>query len=132
MADKTGKSTALISLTTQEEIDRPFIKIDGTDYEIQTKDDLGLKDLAELAVIGKRMTKLTDGDFNPQMAEEAAAQLRRTIPRVIRKIPAEVLKKLTDGQCLSLLNAFSGAAGFQAPKPSKDKKPEAEKETVKA
>lgn len=122
-------SKPLLTLETLEP-ERPFLLIDGEPYELALLGDFGLTEQARLGrlmaqaldienrdkvIAGDDITKATDREFLARRAEDL---LDETVGMILRA-PAPVRIRLTAGQKLAVLEAFSPTVqkAATAPKP---------------
>lgn len=103
-------------LSLQTAIDqktRQHIEIDGKSYLMHHQDDLSLvqrgmllKAAKDIQAMGEKALK---GDINKNTLEKIEQQLNEAVAAIVQGISPEVLKKLSDGQKLEIINAFGQA-----------------------
>jgi hypothetical protein len=93
---------ALLELTTDAP-ERATIKVDGKEYQLRAREDLGLKEDAEF-----RRTMKEFGDGGPDTDWPKMARLLDGLVRTaVLDIPDEVLAKLKDVQKVRIVEAFT-------------------------
>lgn len=114
---------ALLDLQTEEKFERPVIKIDGKEYELSVKADLGLRESVRMTAIGNRMIKVSEkGDISDSEVTELLTQMRNAVKILVRDITDDVLKKLKEHHMLQIVESFSKTAGTKRqPAPSEGK-----------
>ncbi len=106
---------ALIDLSTTAEQERQFIKIDGKEYDLLRREDLGLQQQAVFLSIGKRMeklgTKMSEGDIVEGEVIELVKQMKKAVHMVVPSVEPELLNKMKESHLLAIVNAFNEANG---------------------
>ena len=118
MAGKT-----ILNLSTLDP-DRIAINIDGTRYELNAREDFGIRELTRLEHRYKAIQRLQD--LKPEdFTEDDAVILEQTMDEfcrmLLRDCPDEIHARLKDGHRLMIFGAFQQAAGDDqttAPPPS--------------
>lgn len=109
------KKKKVFELSTERE--RPEFVIDGETYHFRVREDMSLKETAYLAYAGKQVEKLAGGITNPDTfdeddAEKLETMLDRAAGICTFDLPNKIREKLTDGQKMALIGAFSDAVGL--------------------
>lgn len=87
------------------EPERPVLRIAGEDYHFALKSDLSMEQLAQAQAIGAQMQGL-GADPSPEQVVEVARRLRDVVRIATHDLPDEVVKSLTDGECIAIVEAF--------------------------
>lgn len=116
MADK---KPYVLDLSTVEPA-RPLIRIDGQTYELALVSDFGLVQRARLQRLQKQVQDLARDQADRDDVSEDDAQalidaLDRVVQLVVREMPADLLKRLDEGQKVAIVEAFSKATGMKSP-----------------
>lgn len=104
----------VLDLTTQAP-ERATIAIDGTAYPLATSGDLSISEQMRIARAGARYGGLTDatlGDLTDEQIDGLSNDVRSAARALLLEADDEVFGKLTDEQCLLIVQAF----GQEAPK----------------
>lgn len=106
----------VLSISTLEKADLPFIVIDGEKYAMVDREDWGLKESASFAGLQKRFAEVHDRPgFDEVKMREMALLIDDMIKAVLPEIKQPVLDKLRDRHKLAIINAFNGGASRPAP-----------------
>lgn len=96
----------LLDLSTLEP-DRPLVKIDGKTYEMAIPDDFGIREMARLRKMGRRIQALEGQDeLADEELDELAHALDECCAMALPGCPDEVRAKLTDTQKAKVVRAF--------------------------
>lgn len=101
-------------LTLQTVRTRRAVTIDGKSYELRDRDEIGIAGRAVLVEAAAALGKLSNNgnDLTRDEADIIVKALRLAVNISFVEIPEGVAAKLTDDQCIAVVNAFS-----QAPEP---------------
>ena len=95
------------------EPERPFIRIDGTNYELAMPEDFGIIERARLEKLQRRAAELHQRVED--LSEEDAAELVRVVEQlvalVVPTMPADVRSRLRDLHKLRIIEVFLRAVG---------------------
>lgn len=98
----------LLTLDTLAE--RATVRIDGTDYEMQTPEDFGLADLARIQRLQGDLSGLTERtDLDDAEIARLVNVLDAFTAMVLPGMPDDVRARLRDGQKLAIIRAFQAA-----------------------
>jgi len=96
--------------------DRLRINIDGREYELVDRDDLGLEEIVKLNKLSTDITRLQNLDeFTPEDARELSMHLEALCRLLILDCPEEVHARMKDRHRVALFQAFDTAVGERSP-----------------
>jgi len=105
-----GDEDVLLDITTKRHRER--IAIDGRAYELAAPQDFDLQEYMWLAAQGKRIQELGPGAYDTVKLAELTNLLDRLLRKIMRtRLPRRVMHRLSNGQKLAILDAFTKAAG---------------------
>jgi hypothetical protein len=100
----------VLTLSTLEP-DRPKVSIDNAEFEMAIIGDFGIRDLARLQRLAKKIAGIREhiGDATETEIEELERDLDQFVKTVIRKLPEDVFAKLNFPAKMAVMEAFSKA-----------------------
>lgn len=116
----------VLTIDTLEKADQPYVVIDGTKFIMVDREDWGLRESAQFAVLQRRFKEVNDRPgFDEVKMKELASVVDDMIKAVLPTMKDDVLAKLKDRHKLAIINAFNGGASRPAPTPEAPVKKEA-------
>lgn len=101
------KKSPLLDLTTQSDIERDYILIDGEPCPIRSVGELGLIDYSRLMKMGKEFMELFGKkEIDENDLERCSALSDELLKFIFVDTPKETLNKLTDLQIFEVIGAF--------------------------
>lgn len=95
--------TQLLDLSTL--IDRPIVRIDGENYELRVREELGLLEFQRILKLHKQFTDLNEEDITEEQAKDALDALDTILVILGPDLP---LERLSDIHKSSIAQAWAG------------------------
>lgn len=92
---------------------RASIKIDEKSYPLATASDLSISEQMRIARCGARYGSLSEeslGDLTDEQIDGLSGDVRQAARALLLEAPDDVFEKLTDEQCLLIVQAFGQEA----------------------
>lgn len=102
----------VLDLTTKAPT-RATIAIDGKAYQLATASDLAISEQMRIARCGARYGGITDatlGDLTDEQIDGLSTDVRDAARALLLEAPDDVFAKLTDEQCLQIVQVFGQEA----------------------
>lgn len=93
--------------------DRPMVRIDGVDYELLQRGDLGLVDQMRLWALQSRVAQVQAKSLEQFVESDAAVvgeALDGALAILMPDLPEAVRRRLREGQKLAILDSFTETA----------------------
>ena len=114
-------NTSLLDLSTEQK-PRPFITVDGINYELRVPDEFSLPDQLVMGRLSKQIDRMQDPDADGDPDAVAEVRMSQTLHSVFCRIVIngnEIADKLSARKKLDVFNAF-----FAHQNPKKEDAPE--------
>ena len=110
---------SILDLTTQSVEKRKSINIDGQDYGVVLKDELGLRKIHYLQAAGKSIDKKLAREYDnvneiDSDGEDMETLLNKCTKIILPELPDTILAKLSDSQKINIIQVFGEAVGGKA------------------